>query len=79
MEYAKQRLLGAPQQTIAEISENSGFMSPSHFMRIFKEKEGCSPAKWRKAQAEKSVQTTKICPNDKIKTPQTTKLCDPDK
>lgn len=48
MEYAKQRMVRYPKQTISEISEDSGFLSPSHFMKTFKEKEGYSPARWRK-------------------------------
>jgi AraC-like DNA-binding protein len=37
-----------PELTIAEIAEKSGFQSASHFIRLFKEKEECSPARWRK-------------------------------
>ena len=37
-----------PELTIAAISEESGFLSLSYFTRIFTEKEGCSPSKWRK-------------------------------
>lgn len=37
-----------PEKTIAEIAEISGFLSMSHFTKTFKEKEGCSPAKWKK-------------------------------
>ena len=48
--YAKQRMTNHPEQKIAEIAEASGFMSQSHFMKTFKDKEGCSPAKWKKAQ-----------------------------
>lgn len=48
MEYAKQRMTNHPEQKLVEIAEASGFMSLSHFMRTFKEKEGCSPAKWKK-------------------------------
>lgn len=48
MEYAKQRMASNPEQKLVEIAEASGFMSLSHFMRTFKEKEGCSPAKWKK-------------------------------
>lgn len=48
LEYAKRRIIEHPEQKLAEISEASGFMSISHFMKVFKEKEGISPAKWRK-------------------------------
>lgn len=48
MEYAKQKMTECPEKTIAEIAEISGFLSMSHFTKTFKEKEGCSPAKWKK-------------------------------
>lgn len=48
LEYAKRMLLQNPELTIADIAERSGFQSASHFIRLFKEKEGCSPARWRK-------------------------------
>lgn len=50
IDYAKQRMTNHPEQKIAEIAEASGFMSQSHFMKTFKDKEGCSPAKWKRAQ-----------------------------
>lgn len=50
IEYAKRLMIQYPEQTIAEISEKSGFLSLSHFIRIFREKEGISPAKWRKSR-----------------------------
>lgn len=50
IDYAKQRMTSHPEQKIAEIAEASGFMSQSHFMKTFKDKEGCSPAKWKKTQ-----------------------------
>ncbi len=28
------------------------FLSPSHFIRLFKENAGCTPVKWRKTEAE---------------------------
>ena len=49
-EHAKQMLYEHPELTVAGISELSGFLSQSYFMKIFKEKEGSSPARWRKAQ-----------------------------
>lgn len=52
IEYAKTILVKGPELNIAEISEASGFMSVSHFMRIFKEQVDCSPAKWRKTMIE---------------------------
>ena len=48
LEYAKTMLKECPELTIAEIAEKSGFQSASHFIRLFKEKEECSPARWRK-------------------------------
>lgn len=48
IEYAKQQMMEHPELTIAAISEESGFLSLSYFSRIFTEKEGCSPSKWRK-------------------------------
>lgn len=50
LEYAKNLLKQHPELTIADISEKSGFLSPSHFIRLFKENTDCSPAKWRKAE-----------------------------
>ena len=52
IEYAK-RLLVQPQAlTVADISEKSGFQSPSHFIRLFKENAGCTLVKWRKTATE---------------------------
>ena len=48
IEYAKRLLVQYPKLTLADISERSGFLSPSHFIRIFKENAGCTPARWRK-------------------------------
>lgn len=48
IEYAKKLLLDNPRMTIAEASETSGFLSLSYFTKIFTEKEGASPSKWRK-------------------------------
>lgn len=43
--YAKRLLAQYPRLTVADISERSGFLSPSHFIRLFKENSGCTPAK----------------------------------
>ena len=48
IDYAKRMLVRHPEFTVADISEKSGFQSPSHFIRLFKERADCSPAKWRK-------------------------------
>ncbi len=50
MEYAKSMLMKHPEQTVSWISEASGFLSQSHFTRIFTEKESCTPARWRKTK-----------------------------
>ena len=50
IEFAKRRMKECPQQKMFEISESSGFMSLSHFTKIFSEKEGCTPARWRKSE-----------------------------
>ena len=48
IEYAKLLLCKTPKMTVAEVSEASGFLSLSYFTKIFTEKEGMSPSKWRK-------------------------------
>ena len=50
IEYAKRLLDKFPELTIADVSSKSGFQSPSHFIRLFREREDCSPAKWRKTR-----------------------------
>ena len=52
IEYAKQLLTQYPKLTVADISERSGFISPSHFTRLFKKNAGCTPVKWRKNESE---------------------------
>lgn len=52
LDYAKRLLVSQPELTIAVIAEKSGFQSASHFIRLFKENTGCSPAKWRKNELE---------------------------
>lgn len=48
IDYAKRLLVENPRLTIADISEKSGFKSPNHFNRLFKENAGCTPMQWRK-------------------------------
>lgn len=48
IDYAKRQLAQHPELTVAAISEASGFLSLSYFTKIFTDKEGCSPSKWRK-------------------------------
>ena len=50
IDYAKRLLTDCPRLTVADISERSGFMSPSHFIRLFKENTGNTPTKWRKEE-----------------------------
>lgn len=50
LEYAKKMLIAHPELTVSGVSESSGFLSLSYFTKIFTEKEGCSPARWRKSQ-----------------------------
>ncbi|MGM9768714.1 MAG: helix-turn-helix domain-containing protein [Candidatus Cryptobacteroides sp.] len=45
---AKRLMMENPELKVQEVAEKSGFLSMSHFSRTFREKEGCSPAKWRK-------------------------------
>lgn len=52
IDYAKRLLVRNPKLTIADVSEQSGFQSPSHFIRVFRENMNCSPARWRKAEME---------------------------
>ena len=52
MEYAKRHMLRHPELNITEIAEAAGFVSPSHFTRMFKTREGVSPSNWRKLQGE---------------------------
>ena len=52
IDYAKRLLTHNPKLTVADISERSGFLSPSHFIRLFKEKTGQTPVRWRKTEAE---------------------------
>lgn len=49
IEYAKRLMKEDPQLQVQEVSLMCGFLSLSHFSRTFSIKEGCSPAKWRRA------------------------------
>ena len=51
IEYAKRMMSEHPEMTVSAVSEASGFLSHSYFTRIFSEKEGASPAKWKRALA----------------------------
>lgn len=48
IDYAKKKMIEHPELTIIGISEMSGYMSQSNFMKLFRDKEGCTPAQWRK-------------------------------
>ena len=52
LEYAKNILKEHPEINIQKLAESSGFLSRSNFIKLFSEKEGCSPAKWYKANRE---------------------------
>ena len=49
LEYAKNMLKEHPEINIQKLAESSGFLSRSNFIKLFTEKEGCTPAKWKKA------------------------------
>lgn len=51
IDYAKGLLYKCPELTIADVSAKSGFQSSSHFIRLFREREDCSPAKWKKTRS----------------------------
>ena len=50
--YAKNILKEHPEINIQKLAESSGFLSRSNFIKSFTEKEGCTPAKWKKANRE---------------------------
>ena len=52
LEYAKNILKEHPEINIQKLAESSGFLSRSNFIKLFSEKEGCTPAKWKKANRE---------------------------
>lgn len=52
LEYAKNMLKEHPEINIQKLAESSGFLSRSNFIKSFTEKEGCTPAKWKKANLE---------------------------
>lgn len=52
IEYAKRLLVQYQALTVADIAGKSGFQSPSHFIRLFKENAGCTPVKYRKTATE---------------------------
>ena len=52
LEYAKNILKEHPEINIQKLAESSGFLSHSIFIKLFSEKEGCTPAKWKKSNRE---------------------------
>ncbi len=52
LEYAKNILKEHPEINIQKLAESSGFLSQSKFIKLFSEKEGCTPAKWKKSNRE---------------------------
>ena len=55
LEYAKNILKEHPEINIQKLAESSGFLSQSNFIKLFSEKEGCTPAKWKKANQESGL------------------------
>ena len=55
LEYAKNILKEHPEINIQKLAESSGFLSRSNFIKLFTEKEGCTPAKWKKANQESGL------------------------
>ena len=52
LEYGKNILKEHPEINIQKLAESSGFLSQSNFIKLFSEKEGCTPAKWKKSNRE---------------------------
>ena len=55
LEYAKNILKEHPEINIQKLAESSGFLSRSNFIKSFTEKEGCTPAKGKKANQESGL------------------------
>ena len=53
LEYAKSMLKEYPEIHVQKLAESSGFLSYSNFIKSFTKKEGCTPAKWKKANSIK--------------------------
>ncbi len=52
IELAKTMFASNPGLTIGEVCEATGFLSHSYFVKIFTEKEGISPTKWKKQNGD---------------------------
>ena len=48
IDYAKQLFTTDPKMSVREVCEATGFLSQSYFVKIFSDKEGLSPAKWKR-------------------------------
>ena len=48
LEFAKKLMKKHPEMPLQKVAEASCFLSLSYFIKIFSEKEGCTPAKWKK-------------------------------
>ena len=48
IEYAKKLLAANPKLSVGDVCGATGFLSQSYFVKLFTEKEGISPAKWKK-------------------------------
>lgn len=46
LQYAKDIMLKSPDKSVAKIALESGYLSTSYFIRIFKETEGLAPGRW---------------------------------
>ncbi len=53
IEDAKALLLEDPGLTVAQVADQAGFSSSSHFINLFTEKEKLSPAKWREENGKR--------------------------
>jgi AraC-like DNA-binding protein len=53
--YAEQLMLSNPSLTQAVVSEASGFIHNSSFIRVFKHLEGCTPTQWLAREKENAV------------------------
>lgn len=54
VEHAKRLMAGNPRMSVKEVCEAVGFLSQSYFVRIFIEREGMSPTRWKKASSKAS-------------------------
>lgn len=51
IDLAKEKILGT-EDTVSQIAYSLGFQYPQHLCRLFKQKVGCSPNKYRKGNAD---------------------------